>query len=68
MKDFKYFLATDGISDDIVPNKEDEFIDILIQKLKKKKENLVLKNILKNWTTKFHKDDKTINIGWSTNE
>jgi len=68
INNFKYLLATDGISDDIVKNKEENFLDILIKELKIKKRNAVLKNILKEWKTKFHKDDKTIHIGWSANE
>lgn len=64
INNFKYIIATDGVSDDIAESKEEPFLDYLINKLKMKKQNLVLKNILKEWETKFHKDDKTISIGW----
>jgi serine/threonine protein phosphatase PrpC len=66
--DFSFFIATDGISDDIVKNKEKEFISHLIDcmnKLEKKSCNNFLQKTLKNWPTKFHKDDKTICITWS---
>jgi serine/threonine protein phosphatase PrpC len=65
---FSFFIATDGISDDIVKNKEKEFISYLIDrmnKLEKKSCNNFLRKTLKNWSTKFHKDDKTICITWS---
>jgi len=66
--DFSFFIATDGISDDIVKNTEKEFISHLIDcmnKLEKKSCNNFLQKTLKNWPTKFHKDDKTICITWS---
>ena len=64
---FKCFLATDGISDDIVTNKEEEFLDTLIVKVSDnnlKSRNHILKGILKEWLTKFHIDDKTICTAW----
>lgn len=64
----RFFIATDGISDDIVENKEKEFIDYLIismNKLEKNNCNNYLRQTLKDWPTKFHTDDKTICITWS---
>ncbi len=67
-KNMKLFLATDGISDDIVEGKEEDFLDYLITSLKDTTMNkrfFLLRKILKNWPTKFHSDDKTICISWS---
>ena len=66
--DLSFFIATDGISDDIVKNKEKEFIDYLIDsmnKLEKNNCNNYLRKTLLDWPTKFHTDDKTICITWS---
>ena len=66
--DLSFFIATDGISDDIVKNKEKEFINYLIDsinKLEKNNGNNYLRKTLKDWPTKFHTDDKTICITWS---
>lgn len=66
---FKCLMATDGVSDDIMENKEEEFLDIIIEKLKKvkflsKNRNKIIENILKNWKTECHSDDKTITVLW----
>ena len=67
LNNLKCFLATDGISDDIVTKREEEFLDTLIFKMAdknlKSRKN-ILKSILKKWLTKFHRDDKTICIAW----
>lgn len=66
-KNLKCLIATDGVSEDIVNEKEEEFMNFIIGKLQKvrvKKRNQIVKNILKNWQTKFHEDDKTISILW----
>jgi serine/threonine protein phosphatase PrpC len=66
-QNIEFFIATDGISDDIVENKEIDFMRYLIDsmnKIKKNNRNQFLKNILRDWPTKFHKDDKTICITW----
>ena len=68
INNFKFFIATDGISDDIVQNREEEFIDYLIRtmdKLKRNNCNRYLQETLNDWPTKFHTDDKTICITWS---
>jgi serine/threonine protein phosphatase PrpC len=64
---FSLLVVTDGISEDIVENKEKEFVEYIIQKLlklKKNQRNAYLKNLLESWPTKFHNDDKTICIVW----
>jgi serine/threonine protein phosphatase PrpC len=65
--DFILLVTSDGISEDLVENKEDDFADSLILemlKLKKNKRNNYLNQLLENWPTKFHTDDKTICIAW----
>lgn len=67
INDFTLLVATDGVSEDLVENKETEFAESLIQKmlkLKRNKRNIYLKQLLENWPTKFHSDDKTICIAW----
>lgn len=67
INDFTLLVATDGISEDLVENKETEFAESLIhemEKLKRNKRNNYLKQLLENWPTKFHSDDKTICIVW----
>jgi serine/threonine protein phosphatase PrpC len=64
---FSILVVTDGISEDIVVNKEKEFTCSLIKELsqiKKDKRNRYLRQLLANWPTKFHADDKSIIIGW----
>jgi serine/threonine protein phosphatase PrpC len=65
--DFNLLICTDGISEDLVENKEFEFTKNLIselEKLKQSKRNKYLTELLDNWPTKFHSDDKTICIAW----
>lgn len=65
--DFILLVTTDGVSEDLVENKEDEFAETIIQnmlKLKYNKRNKYLHQLLVNWPTKFHSDDKTICIAW----
>ena len=67
INDFTLLIATDGVSEDLVEGKESEFAKMLIeemQKLKRNKRNNYLSQLLKNWPTKFHSDDKTICIAW----
>jgi len=67
-QDIQFFIATDGISDDIIEKKEVDFLSYLIDSMNKIETNgcnKFLKNTLQNWPTKFHKDDKTICITWS---
>jgi len=66
-QDMQFFIATDGVSDDITENKEFHFLNYLIDEMNNIKENgrnRFLKSILQDWPTKFHKDDKTICIAW----
>ena len=67
INNFIVLVATDGISEDLVENREGEFAESLVQELlkhKKNKRNNYLKQLLANWPTKFHTDDKTICIAW----
>lgn len=67
VNDFTLLITTDGISEDLVENKEGEFAETIIQKmlqLKKNKRNVYLRQLLENWPTKYHTDDKTICIAW----
>ena len=67
LHEFKLLICTDGISEDIVENKEFEFTKNLIsemEKLKHSNRNKYLTELLENWPTKFHSDDKTICIAW----
>ena len=59
------FMATDGISDDILPEKLAEFISYIfehVEMLDSKKRNKYILNILRNWSTPNSHDDKTIAI------
>lgn len=57
-------MCTDGISEDIVENKQKEFIleleSMLTNKKSMKQRNKKLKKILKAWKTPYSDDDKTI--------
>ena len=69
LKNLKCFIATDGVSDDIIDDKKEEFLDTIVTKLKDirffiKKRNRLIEDILKNWHTKYHSDDKTVTILW----
>jgi hypothetical protein len=64
----KFFIATDGVAEDIVEGKEENFLDYLISSVQEadhRNRHHHMRNILKNWPTKFHSDDKTICISWS---
>lgn len=68
---FSLLMTSDGVSEDLVENKEKVFINTLIKeisKLKKNKRNLYLKKLLENWPTKFHNDDKSICVAWEMKE
>ncbi len=68
LSNINVIMTTDGISEDIVENKEEEFLDYLvleIERTESRKRYFKLRNIIKNWPTKFHNDDKTICILWS---
>ncbi len=64
----KILLATDGISEDIVENKEEDFLNYLvanIEEIETKKRYFKLREIIKDWPAKFHNDDKTVCVLWS---
>lgn len=66
--DFICFLSTDGVSEDLVLGKENKFAlslkDDMIA-LKRQKRNKYLKDLIINWPTKYHTDDKSICIAWN---
>ncbi|WBX68208.1 protein phosphatase 2C domain-containing protein [Tenacibaculum dicentrarchi] len=67
LNDFTLLITTDGISEDLIENEEDKFAEKLIEDLVKEKlnkRNNHLNQLLKNWPTKFHTDDKTICLAW----
>lgn len=56
-------ISTDGVSDDIPEDKLEGFTDFLISKVNGKnriKRDMIIADMLKNWTTPKHTDDKTI--------
>lgn len=58
-------LATDGVSDDLIPEKIDLFCDWLVedfQDVAPAKRWRLLQNELRNWPTPRHVDDKTIAV------
>ena len=61
----KLLLATDGIADDILPEKEAEFAEFLISMIEEtdpdhREEKLL--EVLKNWETPHSNDDKTVGL------
>ena len=67
LADFKLLMATDGVSEDIVENKEIDFTISLVENLtniSKNSRTKYIKRMLENWPTRFHSDDKTILIAW----
>ena len=56
-------LATDGVSEDILPNKESDFANYLIECVnawRAEERQMKLINLLENWETPKSLDDKTI--------
>lgn len=63
LKSICLMLATDGISEDILPNKESDFASYLVDHIKARKpgeRQKKLVHILENWETPQSLDDKTI--------
>lgn len=59
----RLMLATDGISEDILPNKESDFASYLIDCVSAKRaedRQIKLYNLLENWETPKSLDDKTV--------
>lgn len=56
------FMSTDGVADDIIETKVEDFVLNIIEKInnKKIKQNPDLKRILKNWPNKYNMDDRTM--------
>lgn len=66
------FLGTDGVSDDILPEKFGDFIKYIfseVEPLRRRKRDGYIKNMLLNWSTPNSNDDKTVAIlRWKRNE
>lgn len=63
LNSIRLMLATDGVSEDILPNKESDFASYLIDYVnswRAKDRQIKLLNILENWETPKSLDDKTI--------
>jgi serine/threonine protein phosphatase PrpC len=61
-------LATDGVADDLVPEKRAEFLDFLIAQYGARPaaaRRRGLKKILCDWPTPQHRDDKTLVVLWN---
>lgn len=61
-------LATDGVSDDLVPEKRAEFLDFLVTQYGSRPAAARARAIakeLRNWQTPRHRDDKTVAVLWN---
>ncbi|WP_177428456.1 protein phosphatase 2C domain-containing protein, partial [Candidatus Venteria ishoeyi] len=64
---FQLLLATDGIADDLQPDKRSDFIQWLYQDfayLAADKRRRMLQKELNNWPVPHHLDDKTLALLW----
>ena len=60
-------LATDGIADDLLPEKRNSFINFLVAQyggLPAKQRSRALAKLLREWPTPRHLDDKTVAVLW----
>ncbi|WP_251628377.1 PP2C family serine/threonine-protein phosphatase [Niallia sp. MER TA 168] len=64
--EFTLFLGTDGVSEDLVPEKCSDYIDYLCSEIsratKQKKRNRIIRTKLLNWPNKYNGDDKSLII------
>jgi serine/threonine protein phosphatase PrpC len=63
-------LATDGVSEDLVPERKGDFARYLIQRLEPVKpstRSTALRGLLRQWPTKGHIDDLTLAVLWRPN-
>lgn len=65
-EDLKIMIATDGIAEDLIEKKIENFMIYLCDEILKirdlSKRNKKLKQLIQNWPTKFSNDDKTLVI------
>ena len=64
------FLATDGVTDDILPEKRQSFLDFLVTNygsLPPHTRTRAIARTLHEWPTARHSDDKTVAVLWNTN-
>ena len=60
VKELTFLLSTDGISEDILPNKLEQFMDYFVALSKDEKNNRGLRTELANWSVPGSIDDKTV--------
>jgi serine/threonine protein phosphatase PrpC len=63
--DLDIFLGTDGVSDDIIPEKLGDFIRYVfanVEGLKPRRRKACIKKMLKEWSVPYSNDDKTVAI------
>lgn len=61
-------LATDGVADDLLPEKRTEFLDFLVSQYGARSaaaRRRALAKELRNWPTPRHRDDKTVAVLWN---
>lgn len=65
-QDFTLLMTTDGLSEDIIKEKRQDFMNYILKQIESKKrqskKNLVIKKILKSTNSKYSYDDKTLII------
>jgi Protein phosphatase 2C len=62
-------IATDGVSDDLLPERIDSFTTWLVQKLQalpSRQRSPSLRMMLRQWPTAKHFDDKSLGLIWET--
>jgi len=61
-------LATDGVADDLVPEKRSEFLNFLVTEYGSRPASArsrAIANELRDWPTPRHRDDKTVAVLWN---
>lgn len=61
-------LATDGVADDLLPEKREAFVDFLLADFARPQEGVrsrALAAELRSWPTPRHRDDKTVAVLWN---
>lgn len=64
--EISFIITTDGVSEDLILENRQGFMETVLASLKKKidrrQRKNYIRNIFKNWNTKYHTDDKTLII------
>jgi hypothetical protein len=64
-------LATDGVADDLVPDKRSDFLELLVARfggLPSHGRRRAIAKELRSWPTPRHRDDKTVVVLWNGND